>query len=65
MLSCVAHGSVLGPNVFLYYIINIAERLTSATRLLADDTMIYLAVKNIEDAALLQSDLDLLEDWES
>ena len=46
----------MGPT----FIINIAERPTSVTRLLTDDTMIYLAVKNKEDATLLQSDLDLL-----
>ena len=46
----------MGPT----FIINIAERLSYVTRLLTDDTMIYLAVKNNEDAALLQSDLDLL-----
>ena len=65
VLSGVPQGSVLGPCLFLYYINDIAERLSSTTRLFADDTMIYLAVKNKEDAALLQSDLDLLEEWES
>ena len=63
--SGVPQGSVLGPCLFLYYINDIAEGLTSTTRLFADDTMIYLTVKNDEDAKLLQRDLDLLEHWET
>ena len=65
VLSGVPQGSVLGPCLFLFYINDIAEGLTSTTRLFADDTMIYLAVKNESDAKHLQSDLDLLTDWES
>ena len=40
--SGVPKGSVLGPCLFLFYISDIAEGLTSTTRLFADDTMIYL-----------------------
>ena len=64
VLSGVPQGSVLGPCLFVYYINDIAEGLTSNTRLFADDTMIYLAVKNNSDAQLLQQDLHRLEDWE-
>ena len=50
VLSGVPQGPVLGPCLFLYYIKYIAEGLESFTRLFADDTMIYLTVKNKIDA---------------
>ena len=64
VISGVPQGSVLGPCLFLYYINDIAEQLTSTTRLFADDTMIYMAVKGESDAKLLQADLDRLTQWE-
>ena len=42
-----------------------AQGLHSTTRLFADDTMIYMAVRNEGDAGLLQEDLDTLSRWES
>ena len=59
VISGIPQGSVLGPCLFLYYINDIAEQLTSTTRLFADDTMIYMAVKGENDAKLLQVDLNL------
>ena len=64
VISGVPQGSVLGPCLFLYYINDIAEQLTSTTRLFADDTMIYMVVKGENDAKLLQADLNKLTDWE-
>ena len=64
VISGVPQGSVLGPCLFLYYINDIAEQLTSTTRLFADDTMIYMAGKGENDAKLLQADLNKLTDWE-
>ena len=49
----------------LFYVNDIAEGLSSTVRLFADDTMIYMAVKNDNDAAILRKDLDLLCDWEA
>ena len=65
VLSGVPQGSVLGPCLFLFYINDIAQNLHSKARLFADDTMIYLAVRNEGDARLLQEDLDTLARWES
>ena len=63
--SGVPQGSVLGPCLFLYYISDKAQGLTSTVRLFADDTMIYMAIKSDQDAKALQKDLDLLCDWEN
>ena len=59
VISGVPQWSVLGPCLFLYYINDIAEQLSPTTRLFADDTMIYMAVRSERDAELLQADLDI------
>jgi len=62
--SGVPQRTVLGPCLFLYYINDISEGLSSTVRLFADDTMIYMVVRNDRDAEALQKDLDLLCEWE-
>ena len=61
--SKVPQGSVLGSILFLLYI-NDLPSLQSQVRLFADDTAVYLTVHEQEDAAKLQNDLDILQEWE-
>ena len=61
--SGVPQGSVLGPILFLVFINNLPDDIRSKVRLFADDTAVYLAVSNLEDAKQLQEDLDRLGDW--
>ena len=62
--SGVPQGSVLGPCLFLFYINDIADKLTCQARLFADDTIIYMAIRKNQDSMSLQNDLDRLADWE-
>ena len=60
----VPQGSVLGPSLFLFYINDIPDGITSTVRLFADDTIAYLTIKLNRDCTTLQNDLDKLSIWE-
>ena len=65
--SGVPQGSVLGPILFLVYINDLPslpDKSRSKIGLFAYDTTIYLAVSNLQDAKILQQDLDHLYEWE-
>ena len=61
--SGVPQGSVLGPCLFLIYINDLPDPLTSKSRLFADDTAVYGEVSSAAEETRLQSNLDLLTDW--
>ena len=57
VLSGVPQGSVLGPLLFLLYVNDLPESITSECCLFADDTLLY---NTRENKQVLQRDLEML-----
>ena len=51
--------------MFLIYINDIGENITSNLRLFADDSLVYFAIETPQDCLTLQKDLDKLSLWAS
>ena len=64
VISGVPQGTILGPVLFLIYIADIGNNLTSSTMSsYADDSKIHNIVKEIQDALNLQIDVNRLYEW--
>ncbi len=65
--SGVPHGSVLGPVLFLVYINDISDCISSNKSLFADDSILYRQINSPQVHQILQEDLNKLckwsEDW--
>ena len=64
VVSGVPQGSVLGPVLFLIFINDLPDNISSRTRLFADDCILYRQISSETDQRLLQEDLDRLATWE-
>ena len=63
VLSGVPQGSVLGPTLFILYVMDIPEVINSSVDMFADDTKLYRAIQKDEDIEILQRDINNLMEW--
>ena len=62
--SGVPQGSVLGPLLFLVYINDLTDGISSNMRLFADDSSLFIKVRDIEETQTqLMEDLEKISNW--
>lgn len=63
VISGVPQGTVLGPLLFLIYVNDLPDSISSKIRLFADDCVIYRQITNPDDHIMLQQDLNSISAW--
>ena len=64
IISGVPQGTVLGPVLFIIFINDLEQNISSSNiRFFADDTRITKQISTVDDVRLLQDDLDLVCRW--
>ena len=63
VLSGVPQGSVLGPVLFICYINDMPNTVSSFIHMYADDTKVSREVGSIQDSTILQTDLNQIHTW--
>ena len=63
VISGVPQGSVIGPLLFLSYVIDFNKDVSSHVKMFADDSKVYRYIKSHEDCGNLQEDLNKLSQW--
>ena len=63
--SGVPQGAVLGPLLFLAYINDLPDNISSEVCLFADDCVLYRPIHNNSDVSGLQADLHTLTSWQN
>ncbi len=61
--SGIPQGSVLGPLLFIFYINDLPDDITSDIYIFADDTKLFNRINHPSDALDLQHNLDRLSEW--
>jgi hypothetical protein len=61
--SGIPQGSVIGPILFVLYINDMPNKVTSSCYLFADDTKIFRSIEDETSAKCLQDDLNILGRW--
>ena len=62
-MSGVPNGSMLGPVLFLIFIIDLPSYVECFVKLFADDTKLCFTVNSPTDCHLIQQDIDQMNRW--
>ena len=63
VLSGVPQGSILGPLLFLPFINDLPDVVSSQLKLYADDALLHRTISSEDDVQALQQDLNSLSEW--